>query len=82
MGQPTQNITLEQIVAQTDYSQLNSISILNQSADKLLIMDLATGGSIALNQNQSVTITSSTGFVLPTLRLDSGGTILASVITT
>ena len=82
MGQPTQNMTLEVISSTTDYSQLNSISILNQSADTLNVLDLTNNGLIKLNQNQSVTLTSSTGFVLPTLRLDSSGTITACVITT
>lgn len=82
MGQPTQSITLEDIGSTTTYSELNSISVLNHSADRLTITDIATGGRISLDQNQSVTITSSTGFVLPTLELDSTGTINASVITT
>ena len=82
MGQPTQSIKLEVIGITTDYSELNSISILNQSADTLNILDLTNGGVIKLNQYQSVTLTSSTGFVLPTLRLDSGGSINACVITT
>ena len=82
MGQPTQSIKLEVITATTDYSQLNSISILNQSADTLNVLDLTNNGLIKLNQNQSVTLTSSTGFVLPNLRLDSSGTITACVITT
>lgn len=82
MGQPTQFIQLETIVAPTTYSQLNSISILNQSADRIDIVNLTSGGVISLTQGQSVTITSSTGFVLPTLSLNSGGTINACIITT
>ena len=82
MGQPTQFIRLEQVGAPIDYTQLNSISILNQSTDTLDILNLSDGGGISLLQGQSVTITSSTGFVLPNLRLNSPGTIFASVITT
>jgi hypothetical protein len=82
MGQPTQNIKLEVIGAMTDYVEKNTISILNQSTDTLNVLDLTNGGVIRLNQFQSVTLTSSTGFVLPTLRLDSSGTITACVITT
>jgi len=82
MAQPEQFIRLETIGASTTYSQLNSISILNQSADALDIVNLSSIGGISLEQGQSVTITSSTGFVLPTLMLSSSGMIRASVITT
>jgi hypothetical protein len=82
MSTPIQNIDLRTIATTTDYAELNSISILNQSTDTLNILDLTHGGVIRLNQYQSVTLTSSTGFVLPTLRLDSSGTISACVITT
>jgi hypothetical protein len=82
MALPTQNIQFQVVGVQTDFLELNSISILNLSTDPLNIIHLTTNGLIKLNQNQSVTITSSTGFVLPTIRLDSGGSIFASVITT
>ena len=82
MASPIQNMRLEVVGVTTDYEQLNTISILNLSTDTLNVLDLTNNGLIKLNQNQSVTLTSSTGFVLPKLRLDSGGTITASVITT
>lgn len=82
MATPIQSIRLQSIGTTTTYNALNSISILNQSADDLDIADVTNGGGISLKQGQSVTITSSTGFVLPVLELDSGGTINASVITT
>lgn len=82
MGQPEQFINFETISSTTTYSQLNSISILNNSSDALDIRNLTSGGRISLEQGQSVTITSSTGFVLPSISLDSVGTIRASIITT
>lgn len=82
MSTPIQSITLGVVGATTDYSELNSISVLNLSADTLNIIDIVNGGLIKLNEGQSVTITSSTGFVLPDLTLDSAGVITASVITT
>ena len=82
MASPIQFITIQTIVASTTFEGLNSISILNQSSDGLDIVNLTTTGSISLRQGQSVTITSSTGFVLPKLSLSSTGTINASVITT
>ena len=82
MASPIQSIRLQSVGATTTYTELNSISILNLSADDLDIANVTNGGGIQLRQGQSVTITSSTGFVLPELMLDSGGTINASVITT
>ena len=82
MALPKQFVKLETVSATTIYSETNSISVLNQSSDTLDILNLTSGGVISLEQGQSVTITSSTGFVLPTLQLNSLGTIRASVITT
>jgi hypothetical protein len=77
-----QSIKLETISEGTIFDQLNSISVINQSTFNLDISDMINGGRISLTEGQSVTITSSTGFVLPKLRLDSEGDIIASVITT
>jgi hypothetical protein len=82
MATDIQSIRIETIGATTTYEGLNSISVLNQSADPLDITNITNTGGISLKQGQSVTITSSTGFVLPKLMLDSSGTIIASVITT
>ena len=82
MASPIQSIRLQSVVSATTYQELNSISILNNSADDLNIINVTNGGAIILRQEQSVTITSSTGFVLPTLTLSSTGSINASVITT
>jgi transcriptional antiterminator len=77
-----QSMTLTQITGTTNYTNLNSISIINQSESDLTIANTSSSGSIVLLQGQTLTITSSTGFVLPTLTLDSDGIINASVITT
>jgi|LakMenEpi03Aug12_release.lakeMendotaPanAssembly.Ray.scaffolds.fasta_scaffold1556391_2 hypothetical protein len=82
MASPIQSIRLDIITADTLYQELNSISVLNQSTDPLEIQDITNSGKIVLEQGQSVTITSSTGFVLPKLLLTSIGVILADVITT
>jgi hypothetical protein len=82
MATDIQSIRIQTIGATTTYEGLNSISVLNQSTDDLEILNITMGGGIELKQGQSVTITSSTGFVLPKLMLDSSGTINASVITT
>ena len=79
---PIQSINLQLINTTTTYVALNSISIINQSSDKLIIINAVTLNFVVLLEGQTLTITSSTGFVLPTLTLDSGGTINASVITT
>lgn len=82
-GQNIQSISLQLISATTDFIALNSISVINQDpfGNRLNILDLTNGGAITLQVGESVTITSSTGFVLPDIRLD-GITMLASVITT
>ena len=77
---PIQSINLQLISITTTYVELNSISIINQSADKLTI-SVSPTSFVNLFEGQTLTITSSTGFVLPTLTLNSGGFILASVIT-
>jgi hypothetical protein len=82
MATDIQSIRIETIGATTTYEGLNSISVLNQSADPLDIVNITNTGGITLRQGQSVTITSSTGFVLPKLFLTSGGAIIACVITT
>lgn len=77
-----QSINLQEISTTTSFTELNSISIINHSVDKLQIINGVTLNNVTLFEGQTLTITSSTGFVLPTLILDSGGLIQASVITT
>lgn len=82
MATDIQSIHLEIITTTTNYRELNTISIINQSADDLTITNASSSGNITLKEGQTLFISSNTGFVLPDLELDSGGTINASVITT
>jgi hypothetical protein len=81
MATPIQSINLQVINATTSFTDLNSISIINQSTDKLDIIGVSPMSFVTLLEGQTLTITASTGFVLPTLTLD-GSSINASVITT
>ena len=76
-----QSMTLTQITGTTNYTNLNSISIINQSSDSLTILNSSSSGSIVLLQGQTLMLEANTGFVLPNLRLSSLGIVLASVIT-
>jgi len=76
-----QSMTLTQITGTTNYTNLNSISIINQSASDLTILNTSSSGSIVLLQGQTLMLEANTGFVLPNLRLSSLGIVLASVIT-
>ena len=81
MATDIQSISLNVISSLTNYTNLNTISIINQSADKLIVTNTSSSGAIGLLQGQTLMLTASTGFVLPNIELDSGGTINASVIT-
>jgi hypothetical protein len=76
-----QSMTLTQITGTTNYTNLNSISIINQSSDSLTILNSSSSGSIVLLQGQTLMLEANTGFVLPNLRISSLGIVLASVIT-
>ena len=76
-----QSITLTQISTTTNYTDLNSISIINQSSSDLTIANTSSSGSIVLLQGQTLMLEANTGFVLPNLRVSSLGIVLASVIT-
>jgi transcriptional antiterminator len=76
-----QSMTLTQITGTTNYTNLNTISIINQSASDLTILNTSSSGSIVLLQGQTLMLEANTGFVLPNLRLSSLGIVLASVIT-
>tara|TARA_R110000822_G_scaffold214257_2_gene349338 strand:- start:941 stop:1186 length:246 start_codon:yes stop_codon:yes gene_type:complete len=77
-----QTMTLLQISTTTSYANLNTISIINQSADDLTILNTSSSGSIVLLEGQTLMLEANTGFVLPNLRVSSLGVVLASVITT
>jgi len=80
---PIQNVNLINLTTSRSFTNLNTISILNSSADALEIINVDAGGtSIFLSQGESVTLSASTGFVLPEIELNSAGTIDCQVITT
>jgi len=82
MANQIQNVNFFEVIVNTNFSGLNTISILNLSADTMSVANDFTGGVFYLNQNQSVSLSASTGFVLPDLTLTTAGTMNASVITT
>lgn len=82
MAIPTQNVRFANVTSTITYQELNSISILNSSTDDLSIEIVANGSVMYLGQGQSVTLNSSSGFVLPDITLDSAGTINCQVILT
>jgi hypothetical protein len=66
----------------TTLTGLNSISILNGNAtNALTIAVTGSGNLITLTTGQSVTLTASTGFVLPSLTITGTG-LTANVVTT
>lgn len=79
---PIQNVNIQNITTNTSFSSLNTFSVLNSSADALEIINVEASQSIFLNQGESVTLSASTGFVLPEIELASAGTIDCQVITT
>lgn len=76
-----QSMTFAQITGLTIYTELNTISIINQSSDDLSITNQSNGQNIILLQGQTLMLEANTGFILPDLRIDSVGIVLASVIT-
>jgi hypothetical protein len=82
MANQIQSVNFYSLIDPITFSGLNTISILNLSADVMTIEKSDDGQFFALNQNQSVSLSASTGFVLPDLNLYSLGTMNASVITT
>jgi hypothetical protein len=82
MSQPTQLINFQIVSIQTDFTDLNTISIINQGTIPLIVTNLDTSGAFRLLSNQSVTLNASTGFVLPSIRIDGASGFIASVITT
>lgn len=78
----TQNVRFANVTSTITYTELNSISILNSSADDLSIEIISNSSIMYLGEGESVTISSSSGFVLPDITLDSSGTIDCQVILT
>ena len=82
MANQIQSVNFYELVADQLFSGLNTISILNLSADAMYIENVDASTKFLLNQNQSVSLSASTGFTLPDLNLSTTGTMNASVITT
>jgi len=78
----TQNVNFQIVTSQTDFTDCNTFSIINQYTSAINIRNLDTNAIILLNENQSITLSASTGFVLPPLRVQGFGSFVASVITT
>lgn len=78
-----QSISIRTIsTSPTTLTSLNSISILNGNAtNSLTIAVTGSGNLITLTTGQSVTLTASTGFVLPDLTITGTG-LTANVVTT
>lgn len=77
-----QNVRFANVTSTITYEDLNSLSVLNSSADDLSIEIIANGSVMYLGEGESVTINASSGFVLPDITLDSAGTINCQVILT
>lgn len=75
-----QLMNLTTIIITTTYTNLNTISIINQSTDDLSVRNTTSTGSIVLQTGQTLMLIANTGFVLPNLELTSLGVISASVI--
>lgn len=82
MSQPTQLINFQIVAIQTDFTDLNTISIINQGTIKINVINLDTSGLFQLLPNESVSLNASTGFVMPKIRIDGPSGFFASVITT
>ena len=82
MANQIQSVNFYELVADQLFSGLNTISVLNLSADAMYIENVDASTKFQLNQNQSVSLSASTGFTLPDLNLSTTGTMNASVITT
>jgi len=78
-----QSISIRTIsTSPTTLTGLNTISILNGNAtNSLTIAVTGSGNLITLTTGQSVTLTASTGFVLPDLTITGTG-LTANVVTT
>tara|TARA_R110000803_G_scaffold110211_1_gene178594 strand:- start:295 stop:543 length:249 start_codon:yes stop_codon:yes gene_type:complete len=64
----------------TSLLALNTFSVFNSSADALLVSVDGGTNTISLSTNQSLSLESATGFILPTIIL-SGTNIEAQVVT-
>lgn len=82
MANDIQKVTaIEVTTSPTTFSNLNTISILNNSMNTLSITTDGGDNYITLNAGQTIALQASTGFVLPDVRLE-GTSIQAEVIYT
>jgi hypothetical protein len=80
MSTPIQSVQVKTITSSpTTISGANTISILNGSVNDLTISTDGGTNSITLSTGQSLSMSASTGFVLPDIRL-SGTAMSAEVI--
>jgi hypothetical protein len=79
MATPIQSIKVRTITATEVISGANTISILNGSANALTISADGGTNTISLTTGQSVSMSASTGFVLPDIRL-TGTAMSAQII--
>ena len=74
MATPIQNVQVKTITTSpTTISGANTISILNGSANALTISADGGTNTISLTTGQSVSMSASTGFVLPNITLTGTG---------
>ena len=78
-----QNVNIETITTSpTTLTNLNSITILNGSADQVLTLGVSGSGKlITLKSGQTLNLQASTGFSLPSLVI-SGTSLNAQIVTT
>lgn len=80
MAQITANITIEEITAQTTYSNKTSLAILNSHATDGLRVRKPDGNYVVLASGQSLSISAPTGTVLPDITILTDDTNLSAEI--
>ena len=82
MANDIQSVSVKTIVVSpTTLSNLNTISVLNSSTDALSVSTDGGTNSVVLTTGQSLTMSASSGFTLPPVKL-FGTSVNAQVITT
>ena len=77
-----QSVIIKRLTTNTILSGLNSISILNGSADDSLTIGVeGSGETITLTSGQSLTLNANTGFTLPNIDIQ-GSSLLCDVVYT
>ena len=78
---PVQSLTINEYTSSPTFiKDKNTITILNGSATEVLTIGIVgSGQSVNLKSGQTLTLTSSTGFVLPNIQL-SGTNLEAEVV--